>query len=113
MNVSGKFVKKHILHSSFLIDNIYVVHDDLDIPLGSFKIQFGRGPKVHNGIDSVEAELGTEEFWRVRIGVDARPDESGRPRVSGEEYVLSDFTPDELARLQDTFSRVATRFKSV
>lgn len=112
MNVSGAFVKKIIPHTSSLSSDLYIVHDDLDIPLGSFKIQFASGPKIHNGIRSVEEELETDEFWRVRIGVDSRP--SGEPRtMSGEEYVLSDFTTDELKQLTDTFARVATRLKSV
>lgn len=113
MNVSGIFVKKLIRNSSFEIRNLYVVHDDLDIPLGSFKIQFGRGPKVHNGIDSVEEELATDEFWRIRIGIDGRPFGERAKRVSGEEYVLSDFTNDELKTLADMFSQVAIRLKSV
>jgi PTH1 family peptidyl-tRNA hydrolase len=92
MNESGSFVRS--LYTKYHIQNtdLYIAHDDLDIPLGSYKIQFGVGPKVHNGINSVESEIGTKDFWRVRIGVDNRKPED---RVSGEDYVLQDFTEEE------------------
>src|SRR5579859_6542791 len=59
MNDSGVAVKK--LTDSYRIDpsNLYIIHDDLDIALGEYKIQMAKGPKVHNGVKSVEEELGT------------------------------------------------------
>jgi PTH1 family peptidyl-tRNA hydrolase len=112
MNVSGVFAQKYVNAHGVKIDDLYVAHDDLDIPLGLFKIQLACGPKIHNGVSSVENELGTDEFWRIRIGVDARP--AGRPRtMSGEEYVLSDFTPEELIQLAEVFDRIATRLKTM
>src|SRR6187431_1384554 len=56
MNDSGLFVKKILDSNNLDTGNIYVVHDDLDIKLGEYKIQFGRGPKDHNGILSIEGE---------------------------------------------------------
>lgn len=83
MNKSGKAVayvlRKHPHLSS---DDIYLVHDDLDIPLGKFKIQKGTGPRVHRGVSSVEQVLGTKDFWRVRVGVENRREvlrQSGSP----------------------------------
>ncbi|MBI1863102.1 aminoacyl-tRNA hydrolase [Candidatus Microgenomates bacterium] len=112
MNVSGVFVKKQVNSQNISLTDLFIAHDDLDIPLGSFKIQLGRGPKIHNGIDSVEQELGSEAFWRIRIGIDTRT-AAGGARPSGEEYVLSDFTADELKTLAETFSQVAIRLKTV
>jgi len=103
MNDSGHFVKKLVDQYGINTPELWVIHDDLDIPLGSYKIQFGRGPKAHNGILSIESELGEDDFWRVRIGVDNRSPES---RESGEEYVLKDFTHDELLTLQNTFPKI-------
>ncbi len=100
MNVSGKFVKQHVLR--FKLQDLYVVHDDLDIPLGKFKIQFGTGPKLHNGILSIEEELETNEFWRVRIGVDNRVES----KIDGETYSLQDFTDEELKQLQTVFENI-------
>ena len=92
MNESGDFVKKQVDQCKLNLSDLYIVHDDLDIPLGSYKIQFGVGPKVHNGVNSIEAELGTKDFWRVRIGVDNRKLDD---RTQGEEYVLQNFSDDE------------------
>ena len=92
MNSSGIAVKKLVVSKKLDLSNLYVVHDDLDMKLGEYKIQFGKGPKIHNGINSVERELGTADFWRVRIGVDNRDPEK---RTRGEEYVLQDFSTHE------------------
>jgi len=103
MNNSGRFLKK-ILDSKFQpLDSIYVAHDDLDLKLGTYKIQFGVGPKVHNGIKSVEEELGTKDFWRIRIGIESRI-LNLESRMSGEKFVLEDFTAEEfeiLKQVQD------------
>lgn len=92
MNESGAYVKKLVEQNRAKSSDLWVIHDDLDIPLGSYKIQKGKGPKLHNGVNSIERELGTDEFWRARVGVDKRSPES---RISGEEYVLQDFTQEE------------------
>lgn len=99
MNESGKAVAKLVTHYRLPIPSLWVIHDDLDIRLGEFKIQFDRGPKVHNGILSIEEELGTKDFWRVRIGVDGREPDN---RTPGEDYVLQDFTAPEKMILNKT-----------
>ena len=77
MNVSGEFVKKILKkHQNIKLEDVYIVHDDLDIPLGKFKIDHATGPKLHNGIKSIEETLKTKDFWRIRIGVDNRKKES-------------------------------------
>lgn len=92
MNESGKAIKK-ILNKFYVPSyKLYVIHDDLDIPLGKFKIQFANGPKLHNGIKSIEKTLKTKDFWRIRIGVDNRKKENW---IDGETYVLQNFSPEE------------------
>ena len=109
MNDSGTEVNK--LLGSLNPDNLYIIHDDLDIPLGSYKIQKGKGPKLHNGILSVENELGTPDFWRVRIGVDGRAtlSLSKGNRTSGEDYVLQDFTGDERQILDKVIEEICKK----
>ena len=123
MNQSGSFIKKIIKNLKLEIRNLIVVHDDLDIPLGKFKIQKGVGPKLHNGLESIENTLGTKDFWRIRIGVDnrtvRRPDRRNTDEVqssneisqinrwiNGETYVLNDFTAEEKTVLNATFPRI-------
>ena len=96
MNDSGKFVSKIIRQSPFSTRDLYIAHDDLDILLGQYKIQFGVGPKVHNGVKSVEEALGTKDFWRIRIGIDSRPTSPAASRGKVEDFVLQDFTKEEV-----------------
>ncbi len=104
MNQSGEFVKKLVEQYGIKTSELWVIHDDLDIPLGSYKIQNGRGPKVHHGVNSIEETLREKDFWRVRIGVDNR--EPG-DRIAGEDYVLQDFTETEKNILNEVIQKVS------
>ncbi len=103
MNESGSFVKSLVNKFHPDLSDLFIIHDDLDVPLGTYKIQFGIGPKVHNGVNSVETELGTKDFWRVRVGVDNRKSDD---RTQGEEYVLQNFTEEERKVLDLTIKKV-------
>lgn len=106
MNKSGDAVKK--LLEKYLTSRLIVIHDDLDIPFGKFKIQI-QGPKQHNGITDIQNKLRTMDFLRVRIGVDSRPPEN---RMSGEEYVLQNFTLEEQSQLPELFKKIEKRFEA-
>jgi len=106
MNDSGSFVKKLVEQYRLNLSDLWVIHDDLDIPLGSFKIQKGKGPKLHNGILSIERQLGSDEFWRVRIGVDNRSPED---RTPGEQYVLQDFGQKESEILDKVIEEICKK----
>jgi len=103
MNSSGKAVAALFNYFKVSPDDLYVIHDDLDIKLGEYKIQKGIGPKLHNGIESIEESLHTKDFWRVRIGVDNREPEN---RIPGEEYVLQQFLDTEIKTLHNVFTSV-------
>lgn len=103
MNESGRVVRKVMSNVKCQMSNLFVVHDDLDIRLGEFKIQLGRGPHLHNGIASIERELGATDFWRVRVGVDNREPDN---RIAGRAYVLQDFTPEERVLLVAAFYKI-------
>ena len=94
MNESGKAVSAISRFYKVKSEDIYIVHDDLDIPMGSYKIQHGKAPKVHNGLLSVEQSLGTNLYWNVRVGVENR-EVRGNKGVPGVVYSLQDFGPDE------------------
>lgn len=103
MNESGKTIKKIFKYFKFKsISETVVVHDDLDLRLGAYKIQKGHGPQLHNGVNSIEEEFGSEWFTRVRIGVDNRDPEG---RLPGEKYVLQKFSDDELSIVNSTCDR--------
>lgn len=106
MNESGKAVKKLVAHYKIKTPDLWVIHDDLDIKLGDYKIQKGRGPRDHKGLLSIYDSLGTKDFWHVRVGVDNR--EKMENHISGEAYVLQDFTKDELEMLEKTINNVVS-----
>lgn len=105
MNKSGQAVYKALKKYDYSalgkkdFSRMFVVYDDLDIPVGKYKLIFGSGPKVHNGVNSIIETLGSDQFWHVRIGVDGR---NGDRSIPPEEYVLSGFRADE----RELFARV-------
>ncbi|MFZ3301618.1 MAG: aminoacyl-tRNA hydrolase [Microgenomates group bacterium] len=107
MNDSGLFIKKlKEKYPKMQLNDLYIIHDDLDIPLGSFKVQFGKGPKVHNGLNDIYEKIGTSEFWHVRVGVDNRDPEN---RASGYDYVLEDFSNEEKLVLNGVFKQICNQ----
>jgi len=94
MNKSGVAVKKiKKKHPKLKNEDIFVIHDDLDIKLGEYKIDLGKGPKVHNGLASIYEQLGTKDFWHIRIGIDNRIKTNFKG--TGEEYVLGKWLGEE------------------
>lgn len=93
MNLSGSAVK--LVLKKFKVDEYILVHDDLDIPLGKFKIQEGKAPKGHKGVSSIEAVLKKKDFLRIRLGIENR----GGRIISGDDYVLMSFSKKERAIL--------------
>ena len=110
MNKSGISVAKLFQNYKLRSENLFVVHDDLDIPLGKFKIQKGTGPMLHNGLASIENSIGTKDFWRIRIGVENRTKENW---VDGETYVLNDFLENEEKSLLQSFPDISKRLKAL
>ena len=109
MNMSGFAVRKVSKSYNISTSEIIIVHDDLDMPLGRYKIHFANGPKLHNGLESIKRHLGTKDFWRIRIGVDNRQKTGW---VDGEAYVLQDFLPEEKEILKkEVFENVIERLK--
>lgn len=92
MNASGLAVAKLRQFYKLKPKDIWVIHDDLDIALGKFKIQFAKGPKFHKGLKSIEDHLKSQSFWRLRIGIEGRIVEKEKP---GEDYVLENFNPQQ------------------
>jgi PTH1 family peptidyl-tRNA hydrolase len=100
MNLSGQPVRAVIdFFQDFSIEDkqqkledLSVVFDDLDLEVGSTKVQFGKGPHGHNGLNSLYEHLGTTQFWHVRIGVDGR---KGARNIPPDKYVLQPFEKDE------------------
>ena len=89
MNLSGESVQPLMNFYKIPVENILVVHDELDLPFGTLAFKKGGGLAGHNGLKSITAHLGTQEFRRVRLGI-------GRP-VHGDvsNWVLSGYTGED------------------
>ena len=95
MNNSGLAVHAIKEYYKIALENIIVIHDDLDLPFGTVKFKIGGGHGGHNGLRSLDAHI-TKEYIRVRIGI-------GKPQDKSDvaNYVLSNFSKEEINRLQD------------
>lgn len=128
MNLSGDSVQLIANFYKIKPEEILVAHDDLDIQFGKYKIQFDKGPRVHNGVNDIENRLGTTKFWRLRIGIENRgqkseardqrtedknQQESSKPtthysqHITGRDYVLGKFSQEELQILGATFEEIS------
>ena len=90
MNLSGEAVGHACKYFDIPAENVVVMHDELDLPLGRMKFKIGGGHAGHNGLKSIEQHLGTRNFNRLRLGI-------GKPEHgSVSNYVLNRFTKDEM-----------------
>jgi PTH1 family peptidyl-tRNA hydrolase len=101
MNLSGESVRAAASFYKIPPDRILVVHDELELPLGTASFKFSGGLGGHNGLRSMRACFGTADFWRLRIGI-GRPNHSD---ISG--WVLSDFGAAEREILDQVLSATA------
>lgn len=109
MNRSGEAVLKILQFYKLSPSDIVVIHDDLDIAVGKFKVATSSRSAGHNGVQNIIEQLGTQEFLRVRLGIGgpARGDiDTSSNQLSSEDFVLQNFSPEELAELTKLFPEV-------
>ncbi len=95
MNASGRTAVALAHFYKIKPDHIIVVSDDVSLPLGTLRVRTEGSPGGHNGLKSIIESLGTESFPRVKIGVDAQPE-----NVPLEAWVLSKFSKDEMKMIE-------------
>ncbi len=95
MNNSGSSVQKLAAFYGVSLADLVVVHDDVDLEFGKTKFALGMGSAGHHGIEDIIEKLGSKEFWRLRVGV-GRPSGEGAGKFEVEDYVLGNFTAEEL-----------------
>ena len=100
MNLSGYAVAELADYYKLSTEDILVIHDDMDLPLGRIRLRARGSSGGHNGLKSIISELGSQDFWRIKIGV-GRPEE-GREVVN---HVLSGFSNEEIKILEDVLER--------
>ena len=103
MNLSGKAVKKEIENYKLKIENLIVIHDDIDLPLGKIRISKNRGAAGHKGVESIIKELKTKNFIRFRIGICPK---NGKPK-NPENFVLQKFNKEEEKIVKEVIKKTA------
>lgn len=112
MNDSGVAVSAICRFYKVDLNDLYIVHDDLDITLGNYKIQHGKGPQVHNGLRSIEEKLGSDQFYNVRVGVENR-EIRGNKGIPGMIYSLQDFRPEEWEIVEGVMIKILSELRAV
>jgi PTH1 family peptidyl-tRNA hydrolase len=109
MNNSGKAISAFV-KSVKAAKELLIVHDDLDLPLGTIKMVFGRGSGGHKGVESVMRAIKTENFARIRIGISAAGKKNQAKKVVGEEKVIKQvigkWKPSEEATFKKVLKKV-------
>jgi len=105
MNNSGQAVRLLMQKYDLDIDDLIVIHDDIDLPFGKVRLKQNSGAGGHNGIKSIIDYLGTQDFVRIKIGI-------SRPQLEDEpvedtivDYVLGDFDTEDKPVLDDVIQR--------
>jgi PTH1 family peptidyl-tRNA hydrolase len=110
MNLSGQAVSRLTKKFSIRPDDLIIIHDDLDLPLGKIRIRFGGSSGGHKGMESIISELGSQDFVRIRVGI-SRPEPNEDASEIREadiiRYVLGDFTPDEVQTVNLVIAKVS------
>lgn len=110
MNASGKAVAAFV-KSPKTAKNLLVIHDDLDLPIGTIKMVFDRGSGGHKGVESVMRAVKTQEFARIRIGISAPGKKNQAKKVHGEEKVMKQvigkWKPSEEAAVKKVLKKAA------
>ena len=101
MNKSGASVAPITRFFKVKPKDVFIVHDDADITLGSAKLSFGKRSAGHKGVESLMRALKTRDFWRFRIGI------SGKKDIPAEKLVLKKFASDELPIVKKVIKKTA------
>lgn len=102
MNLSGESIRAVMDYYDIDLEDLLVIYDDLDLPVGKIRLRQKGSAGGHNGIKSTVAHLGTQQFNRIRIGID-RPQNG----MSVPDYVLGKFHKEEQSQVQDVIQKSA------
>lgn len=105
MNQSGEVVKKIMDFYKIPKEDIVVIHDDLDINLGEYKISTDSSAGGHNGVQSIIDNLGNQQFKRIRIGIEGAEKKKERI-IPGEVFVLQAFSEEELRQIKTLSEKI-------
>jgi PTH1 family peptidyl-tRNA hydrolase len=99
MNLSGQSVNALMTFYKIPATDLIVLHDDLDIELGAFKISTDSSAAGHNGVSSIFETLGTQQIKRIRLGIEGSEKKLER-QMAGSDFVLQPFSEEELSAVK-------------
>jgi peptidyl-tRNA hydrolase, PTH1 family len=100
MNASGRAVQAAMAFYQLTPKDVLIVLDDLALPSGRIRLRPGGSSGGHNGLKDIEQALATDQYPRLRLGIDAAP-----PRIPGRDYVLGKFSPEQRKLLEPAIDR--------
>ncbi len=115
MNVSGKSIAPLKLSEKKAAE-LVVLHDDVDLALGTFKISFNRGSGGHKGVESIKRALKTEKFIRIRIGIcPTTPGGKHKKPDSSKflDFIVSDFKKDEMEKMKKVSKEITEAIEMI
>ena len=100
MNSSGICIKELIEYFKINVKDVFVFHDDMDIDIGKVKVKFGGSSAGHNGIESIDKNIG-KSYSRIRIGI-------GKPtnNSTGADHVLDNFSSEEIENVEEVTKNI-------
>lgn len=99
MNNSGESVVKYVNYYKIQPEDILIIQDDLDMPIGKYKLMYNHGDGGHNGIKNIILNLNSREFLRLKIGI-------SKATIDTKDYVLGKFSKKEFTELNNTFDKL-------
>ena len=108
MNKSGLSLKG-LVNSKKKAENLIVIHDDIDLPLGKFKIKFGSGSAGHKGVESVMKAIKTKDFIRIKVGVSPTTPSGKIKKPTGKkmvDFIIGNFSQKELAVMKNNSKKI-------
>lgn len=105
MNNSGMAVRLVADFYKIKLEDVWIINDDIDLPLGTLKIRFGGASAGHRGIDSVIESLGTDKFWRFRLGIGEKRELNDSRIKDVDGFVLGTFSGSEKGKLKELIKK--------
>jgi len=116
VNLSGEAVGRLMRKYKIPVDELLVIYDDLDLPLGKLRLRYGGSSGGHKGIKSITSALGSQDFCRIKVGI-GRPTREDGTRITDEDiivdYVLGEFSPQEAKIIKPVIAEVAEAVRCI
>ena len=95
INLSGEVIRKYVDFFKINVEDILIIHDDLDLAVGTYKIKQKGSSGGHNGLKNIELHLGTQEYKRIKVGI------SNNKMMDTKDYVLGKLSKEDSDKIEE------------